>query len=252
MTTDPVAALGPHDELTAVRSATVLPRVLRRRTRRNEAIDELAPIEPSGDLVESSEPPERTDSMYDDDEVFVRAFIPRQQTRGIGPFGVDQRWDVMLRPEFVERVAGRREAGEALVLVVIGMNGLDELSLGGGPDARDMALRNSHRILRWMLGPSKVAYFGADCFGVLLSYDETSADRIDSVLERLARTDLSDRLSGVFATASAGMVVLDESQISAEDAIYEAECTMLSAKGMGSARVVVADLPMTHAADMSF
>ncbi|MBV9484767.1 MAG: diguanylate cyclase, partial [Frankiaceae bacterium] len=119
------------------------------------------------------------------------------------------------------------------------MDRFQQLNLIVGPEAGDVALRNAYRVLRWMLGPSNVAYFGSDCFAALLPYDGTTADAVEAALARLAGTDLSDRLTGVFATASAGMIVVDEASVTADAVLYEAECLLLSAKEQGGNRVAI-------------
>jgi GGDEF domain-containing protein len=129
------------------------------------------------------------------------------------------------------------------------MDRFQQLNFSQGVEAGDVALRNAYRVLRWILGPSNVAYFGSDCFAALLSYDdvETTTDLVGTALHRLARTDLSDRLTGVFATASAGVIVIDDPEATADGALYEAECLLLAAKDMGGNRVVIERLSRTYA-----
>lgn len=234
MTNQQGPATGPSDELTDVGTVNVLPGLLHRPGRWTENV-EIVDSSDASEAVDESEPTEPADHDRD-----IREFLPMQRTPGSGPFGPGESWDVTHRPEFIARLEDRLQSGEPVALVALGMDQFQRLNLIVGAEAGDVALRNAYRVLRWTLGPRNVAYFGSDCFAALLSYDdETTVSLVSSALNRLARTDLSDRLTGVFATASAGIFVVDDPGVSADQALYEAECVLLSAKDMGDNRVAI-------------
>lgn len=179
----------------------------------------------------------------------IQEAVPTQRKPGSGPFGPDDPWDVLHRHEFIERLEARLDAGQPTTLVAFGMDRFDLLNRTAGLAAGDVAIRNAYRVLRWMLGPSNVAYFGSDCYAALLSYDddETSISMVTAALDRLARVDLSDDLSEIYATASAGIVVVNNVAINADDVLYEAECAMLAAKEKGGSNFAIERLEPTLA-----
>jgi diguanylate cyclase (GGDEF)-like protein len=193
-------------------------------------------------IVAAYEPAEPTQLDGQD----VGPCVPLQRTPGSGPFGPDDPWDVMHRPAFVKRLEDRIESGEPVTIVAFGMDRFQQLNVAAGLEAGDVALRNAYRVLRWMLGPSNVAYFGSDCFAALLPDDKTTAGLVDAALDRLACTDLSDHLTALFATASAGMVVVDDPAVTADDVLYEAECALRSAKEMGGNRATIERFPTPY------
>lgn len=249
MTIDQGQTTAPNDSATHLRTMTVLPQMFRRRGRGTDGAIEVeaydavetyeapdAAEEAEGmDAVEVSHPAELVES----DDRDVREFLPVQRTPGSGPFGPTESWDVTHRAEFIEQMECRLAAGERLALVSFGLDRFQKINDSAGLEAGDVALRNAHRVLRWMLGPSNVAYFGSDCFAALLSHDETTGGLVQAALDRLARTDLSDELTGIFATASAGMVVVEGSGTAIDDVLYTAEYALRAAKDLGGNRMVV-------------
>jgi diguanylate cyclase (GGDEF)-like protein len=239
------------DDITDVRSLTILPGLSHRPVDRG--LDESV-IDVTDDIDATVEPTEREaqDDLADFDTDEVRLLLPLQRESESDPFGPGDKWDVTRRSGFIAQLEDRLQSGESLAMVAIGLDRFHTLNLAEGMEIGDAVIRNTHRVLRWMLGPGNVAYFGSDCFAVLLPYDgKSTTEMLDAALDQLACTDLSDEMTDVYATASAGMVVVDEAGATVDAVLFEAQRLMLLAKEMGGNGAVVEDLPTQSLGAMS-
>lgn len=120
-------------------------------------------------------------------------------------------------------------------LVQFGIDDYQQLAERVGPAATEAALRRAGIILTWVFPGHQVTRIDGGCFAALFPFDDqlSAQAQIDRCLALIASTDLSDDASGIRATASAGIVVLDRPGLTPDGVLVEAELALVESKRGG-------------------
>jgi diguanylate cyclase (GGDEF)-like protein len=147
------------------------------------------------------------------------------------------------RETLLQRIEAALVTPERYAVAQFGLDNFRHLNAAAGADIGDSVLHRFGIALAMSFGDREIARLGGDTFGVLLPYDDLDdvVSLVNRALVRVASSDLSVDRSGVRATASAGITLLDRSDLGAGTALLEADLAMAAAKRAGRNRAVVHD-----------
>jgi len=246
MSTNETFADHERDDATSARAIDVLPdpeaRTVRRfRLRRHATLEGAIATQAAAPAEESV--PEDTGSVTLMAPSVASRQVPSQARSFEGGFARGEMPDLMDRAEFLSTLAASLPATSPLVLVQFGLDNFRHLNAAVGPNVGDAVLGHTGRVLAWSFAPNLVARVGGDSFAVLLPYDglAKAQEQVGSALARIAATDLSDDGTGVRATASVGITVLDRPGLTPAGVLLEADLAMAAAKKAGRNRLAVHD-----------
>jgi diguanylate cyclase (GGDEF)-like protein len=128
-----------------------------------------------------------------------------------------------------------------LALVQVGMDNFRHINAGIGPVGGDAMLERVSASLSGTFAPHQVFRVGGDSFAVVIPYEglPSAVEWAERALEQIAAIDLSSDGSGVRATASAGVTVLDRPDVTPGGLLLEADLAMSVAKRSGRNRCSV-------------
>ena len=132
-------------------------------------------------------------------------------------------------------VAKARRHGESLAVLVVGLEGLDELSQRIDRESADAALSRVAQQLSDGVGNGSVHRLGSGEFALVLA--GATVDDAEALLGALHSADHDDRIDGI--TLSAGITELAERD-DAQSALGRAEHALWQAKQAGPGTIVVA------------
>jgi diguanylate cyclase (GGDEF)-like protein len=148
---------------------------------------------------------------------------------------------MMGRAELLGRVESVLAGPVPHALIQFGLDGFRALNVRLGPAVGDAVLRRTGVALEMSYRDGELARVDGDCFAVLVRYDgiENLTAHATQAIAMIAAADLSDDGADVHATVSAGLTVLDRSELTAGAALLEADLAMTAAKCSGRNRLSI-------------
>ena len=145
--------------------------------------------------------------------------------------------------EHLRGVIDKRHHNAGLAVACIELDGVEEVNDAYGRKVGDQLLRKVAQGLQALAGKCYLVRTGGDEFAVVIDKAD-AAERANELSERLARFfakpfDIGGRIISV--SASVGIAVIDESDISAEEALRRGDVAMYQARQAGRNRVCMFD-----------
>jgi diguanylate cyclase (GGDEF)-like protein len=202
----------------------------KRRTR-EEVADQAAPAE-RADVAGPGDPSQAEP---------LSPAVPRQAQRQAPDLGPARPLAAIDRAGMLAQIGLVLPPTSPLALVQIGVDNFRHINAGIGPVAGDAVLERVSAALKGTFAPHQVFRVEGDSFAVLIPYEglPSAIEWAERGLELIATTDLSSDGSGVRATASAGVTVLDRPGLTPEGLLLEADLAMEVAKRSGRNRCSV-------------
>ena len=202
-----------------------------KRRPRQEAEDWAAPQEP-GAVAPGSD---------DGAPVSFTADVQPQTGRRATDLGPVRPLAAIDRAGMLRQISSVLPPTAPLALVQVGMDNFRHINAGIGPVGGDAMLERVSASLSGTFAPHQVFRVGGDSFAVLIPYEglPSAVEWAERALEQIASMDLSSDGSGVRATASAGVTVLDRPDLTPGGILLEADLAMSVAKRSGRNRCSV-------------
>jgi diguanylate cyclase (GGDEF)-like protein len=209
-----------------------------KRRPREDVEDSVAPEQPGVEAASADAVPEPE---------AVSAAIPRQPAaprptgRRASDLGPVRPLAVVDRAGMLKQIAAALPPTAPLAVVQVGVDNFRHINAGIGPASGDAVLERVSAALSSTFAPHQVFRVEGDSFAVLIPYEglPSAIEWAERALELIASMDLSADGSGVRATASAGLTVLDRPGLTPEGLLLEADLAMIAAKRSGRNRCSV-------------